>query len=212
MVTQILIPVPLLLPCEEGLGRMEKPAEGCWSWHCCRKGNLIKLCSEISQTFPLQQVRFRKFLSTSHFFSSTQLFVNKKASPSLQIVVLAQLERERGSAGMGVYACRCGDRRALLAGSAAKGKVMLHWSHFPGYRSWKMSRVELAESSRRKCNDGGVRREKVLFVVWCKRLQRTERTVLWFLPFSHSVKWMNYTGSVALQHQNGLWGQPTPTS
>jgi len=51
--------------------------------------------------------------------------VNKKASPSLQIVALAQLEREWGSAGTGVYACRCGDRRALLAGSAAKRKVML---------------------------------------------------------------------------------------
>lgn len=178
MVTRILIVVPLLLPSEDGLGRMEKPAEGCWSWHCCRKGNLTKLYSKISQTFPLQQVWFKKSPSSSHSFSSAQLFVSIKESPSLQLVALAQPERQRGSAGTGVYACRSGDRRALLAGSAAKGKVILHWSHFRGYRCWKTSWLELAEHSCRKCNDGGVRREKVLFVVCCKRLQRTEWTVI----------------------------------
>lgn len=61
MVTWILILVPLLLPCEEGLRRMQKPAEGCWSQHGCRKGNLIRLYSEISQIFPLQQVWLNKF-------------------------------------------------------------------------------------------------------------------------------------------------------
>lgn len=186
MVTQILILVTLLLPWEEGLGRRKKLAEGCWGWQCCRKGNPIKLCSEISQTFPLQQVWFKKFPSPSHC-SSAQLFVSKKASPSLQIGALAQPEREWGSAGPGVYARRCGDRRALLVGSAAKGQVMLHWSHFPGYRSWKMRQLELAESSHRRCNDGGVWREKVLFAVWCRRLRRTEWTVLWFLPFPHEM-------------------------
>lgn len=189
----------------------EKLAEGCWSWQCCRKGNPIKLCSEISQTFPLQQLWFKKFPSPSHF-SSAQLFVSKKASPSLQTGTLAQLEREWGRAGTGAHASRCGDRRALLAGSAAKGQVMSHWSHFPGYRSWKMSQLELAESSHRRCNVGGVWREKVLFVVWCWRLRRTEWTVLWFLPFPHSMKWMNCIDPVALQHQRRLCRKPVPTS
>lgn len=45
------------------VGRMETPAEDHWSQHCCRKRNLIRLCSEISQTFPSEQVGLQKFQS-----------------------------------------------------------------------------------------------------------------------------------------------------
>lgn len=82
----------------------------------------------------------------------------KKHHPLFKLVALAQLEREEGSTGKGAYACRCGDRRAVVTASAAKGKVMLHWSHFPGCRSWKVNWLELAQSSHRKCKGGGVRR------------------------------------------------------
>lgn len=112
--------------------------------------------SEVSRILPWQQVP-----SSSHFFSNAQLFVNKKASPPLQIVALAHLERKWGSAGTGMYACRCGDRRALLAGSAAKGKVILHWSIFQDidpekWANWSWQRAHpenlmMGEGEGRRC-------------------------------------------------------------